>query len=134
MDSNSNRLAEPIEEMSALDLSGAQPKPHGSDTQDDSGSQARSDGSNYGPAGLGVMAVINQMIEDEDETEEREANGAPKFSATYIKNMLREYGHLYYPVAEINDILYLNHKGFSRFRNMDMFPDLKCLYYEGNGK
>ena len=74
------------------------------------------------------------MIEDTLETDDREADGAPKFSENYIARMLKEYGNLYYPYAHLNETLYLNHKGFCRIMNMHMFPDLKCLHIQCNGK
>lgn len=33
----------------------------------------------------------------------------------------------------MNEKLYLHYKGFRKFENMDLFPELKCLYFEGNG-
>jgi hypothetical protein len=102
-----------------------------SETQDDSGSVASAQGA---IAGLGVANAINDMIEDTLETDEREADGAPKFSENYIARMLKEYGNLYYPYAHLNETLYLNHKGFCRIMNMHMFPDLKCLHIQCNGK
>ena len=85
-------------------------------------------------AGVGVANAISQQIEETTETEDREADGAPKFSENYIARMLKESGNLYYPYPHLNETLYLNHKGFSRIMNMHMFPDLKCLHFQCNGK
>ena len=41
---------------------------------------------------------------------------------------------MYYRTPHLNEKLYLHYKGFSRFKNMEMFTELKCLYFEGNGK
>lgn len=39
----------------------------------------------------------------------------------------------YYRTAELNEKLYLHHKGFSYVRNLEQFTNLKCLYFEANG-
>ena len=47
--------------------------------------------------------------------------------------MLKNNQNLYYTTPEVNDQLYLHFKGYKEIRNMQMFPNLKCLYFEGNG-
>lgn len=39
----------------------------------------------------------------------------------------------YYRTFHLNEKLYLHYKGFRKFENMNLFPELKCLYFEGNG-
>lgn len=40
---------------------------------------------------------------------------------------------MYYRHFELNEKLFLHYKGFTELENMHLFPDLKCLYFEGNG-
>ncbi len=47
--------------------------------------------------------------------------------------MCKSHGNLYYHTPELNDILYLNCKGFRELKNFDLFPGLKCLYFQTNG-
>lgn len=47
--------------------------------------------------------------------------------------MLAKEWRNYYRTAYLNEKLYLHYKGFSYFKNMEQFTDLKCLYFEGNG-
>lgn len=120
-----------LQELDSLGGAGPNAKPpHGSDTLDDT---SHSQGSNSQHADLNIARAINVDIEVNTETEEREADGAPKFSLKYIKKMLYENSHMYYHVPENNDILYLNSKGLTVIRNMNMFPNLRCLFYEANG-
>jgi len=37
-----------------------------------------------------------------------------------------------YQVPELNDVLYLNNKGFSRIRNLDAFVNVKSLWLNNN--
>ncbi len=34
---------------------------------------------------------------------------------------------------EYNETLYLHYKGFQYIRNLEVFTELKCLQFEGNG-
>lgn len=78
---------------------------------------------------------IDEESDDDDEDsqstdeEQQEENGCPTFSKKYIHKMLKDAGNLYYPYPELNDTLWLNHKGFTSIRNMNLFPGLKCLHY-----
>lgn len=40
---------------------------------------------------------------------------------------------MYYRTLELNEKLYFHYKGFAKIENMQLFPELKCLYWEGNG-
>lgn len=40
---------------------------------------------------------------------------------------------MYYRTFELNEKLYFHYKGFAKIENMQLFPELKCLYWEGNG-
>jgi hypothetical protein len=51
----------------------------------------------------------------------------------FLINMLKNNKRLYIATPECNEILYLHQKGFKVMKNLEMFPDLKCLYFEGNG-
>lgn len=64
-----------------------------------------------------------------DEEEKR-----PILTQAYLKHMCKSDQKTYYSTPEVNDVLYLQDKGFKYIRNMDMFPDLKCLYFLRNGK
>ena len=75
--------------------------------------------------------MLNRDLPDEDE---KEADGSPILTQRYIKTMLAKEWRNYYRTAYLNEKLYLHYKGFSYFKNMEQFTDLKCLYFEGNGK
>ena len=66
--------------------------------------------------------------------DEKEADGSPILTLRYIKDLLSREWKQYYRTPHLNEKLYLHYKGFSYFRNMELFTDLKCLYFEGNGK
>ena len=66
--------------------------------------------------------------------DEKEEDGSPILTLRYIKNLLSKEWKQYYRTPHLNEKLYLHYKGFSHFKNMELFTDLKCLYFEGNGK
>jgi len=51
----------------------------------------------------------------------------------YLLDMFKKEWRQYYRTFELNEKLYLHYKGFEKLENMHLFPDLKCLYFEGNG-
>lgn len=63
--------------------------------------------------------------------EELEDQG-PRLTLEYIKKMLRSDSKTYYSTPELNEVLYLQCKGFSRIENLHIFPDLRCLYIQSN--
>lgn len=56
-----------------------------------------------------------------------------RLTRRWLDQFFRKEWKMYYRTIELNEKLYLHYKGFARLENMDLFPDLKCLYFEGNG-
>lgn len=78
--------------------------------------------------------MLNEEVDEnviflKDEVEKR-----PILTRAYIEHMCKNDQKTYYATPEVNDVLYLQNKNFKYIRNMDMFPDLKCLYFNQNGK
>jgi len=89
---------------------------NGSETLDDT---SRSETSAIEDRGSYAVAnAINRLI-NENEDNERDEYGNPIFTIGYIKKMCKSNGNLYYHTHELNDILYLNCKGFRELRNFD---------------
>ena len=59
-------------------------------------------------------------------------SGCPVLTEAYLKKFLNRNLNLYYGTPEVNDCLYLHRKGFKELKNMHLFPNLKCLYFEAN--
>ena len=70
---------------------------------------------------------------DETDDEARDENQCLVLTEKHIMKLLKNNQNLYYTTPEVNDQLYLHFKGYKEIRNMQMFPNLKCLYFEGNG-
>ena len=70
---------------------------------------------------------------NEEDVNARDEDDNPIMTRAALKHLLKTNKDKYYATPECNDILYLSHKRFKYFRNLDMFPELKCLYFEGNG-
>jgi len=64
----------------------------------------------------------------QDESEDQ----GPKLTLDYIKKMLRSDPKTYYSTHQLNEVLYLQCKGFSKIENLHLFPDLRCLYLQSN--
>jgi dynein assembly factor 1 len=62
----------------------------------------------------------------------QEESEGPKLTLDYIKKMLRSDPKTYYSTHELNEVLYLQCKGFSKIENLHLFPDLRCLYIQSN--
>lgn len=65
---------------------------------------------------------------------ERDRYGHPILTNRYLRELFRTEWKKYYRTPELNEKLYLHFKGFSKMQNLEQFTDLKCLYFEGNGK
>lgn len=71
----------------------------------------------------------DQAPEDQD----GENGGAVRCTRKWILDFFKKNWKQYYRTFELNEKLYFHYKGFERIENMDLFPELKCLYWEGNG-
>ena len=56
-------------------------------------------------------------------------DGRPVLTKEYIRGFLKTNRRHYYETPEANDLLYLHSKGFKEIDCMEMFPELKCLYF-----
>lgn len=68
-----------------------------------------------------------------DTEEENEGNTGLKLTRRWLVDFFKKEWRQYYRTMELNEKLYLHYKGFGAIRCMELFPDLKCLYFEGNG-
>ena len=58
--------------------------------------------------------------------------GIARCTVKWIKDLFFKEWKTYYGTFELNERLYFPYKGFERIENMELFPALKCLYWEGN--
>ena len=65
---------------------------------------------------------------------ERDQYGHPLLTNRFLRDLFRTEWKKYYRTPELNEKLFLHFKGFSRIQNLGQFKQLKCLYFEGNGK
>jgi hypothetical protein len=70
---------------------------------------------------------------DTSDQDDQAENGARRCSRKWILELFKKEWKLYYRTFELNEKLYFHYKGFAKIENMELFPDLKCLYWEGNG-
>ena len=70
----------------------------------------------------------------QDAEPERDEAGHPVLTNRYLRELFRTEWQKYYRTPELNEKLYLHYKGFSHMHNLSQFKELKCLYFEGNGK
>ena len=68
-----------------------------------------------------------------EEEEEKEADGSPKLTMRFLRELVKKEPKKYYRTPYLNDKLFLHFKGFHYIRNMEQFTDLKCVYFESNG-
>ncbi|KAJ3310310.1 Dynein assembly factor 1, axonemal [Boothiomyces sp. JEL0838] len=62
---------------------------------------------------------------------EVDEKGNTLMTLAYLKQLCKE--QKVYQTPELNDILYLHFKGFSKIENLDLYTGLKSLWLEGNG-
>lgn len=70
----------------------------------------------------------------QDSEPERDQYGHPVLTNRYLRELFRTEWKKYYRTPELNEKLFLHFKGFSKMQNLGQFHQLKCLYFEGNGK
>lgn len=75
--------------------------------------------------------LVGGRYEEEDEKEE---DGAPILTNRWLRELFKKEHRKYYRTPELNDKLFIHYKGFSYMKNLEQFTQLKCLYFEGNGK
>lgn len=78
------------------------------------------------------VALSHHQHSESSEQEDNE-DGSPKLTRKWLLQFLSKDWKHYYRTFELNEKLYLHFKGFSKFNCMDLFPQLKTLYFEGNG-
>ena len=71
---------------------------------------------------------------NENDREARDENNCRILTRAFLQTVLKSNPKLYYETPEINDILHLHQVGFQYLHNMELFPELKCLYAQQNGK
>ena len=67
------------------------------------------------------------------DNEENEEGGGLRLTRRWLQNFFTQEWRQYYRHFELNEKLFLHYKGFMKIENMHLFPDLKTLYFEGNG-
>jgi hypothetical protein len=75
----------------------------------------------------------SQRGDTSDADEQNDQNGARRCTRKWILELFKKEWKMYYRTFELNEKLYFHYKGFEKIENMELFPDLKCLYWEGNG-
>ena len=68
----------------------------------------------------------------DNDNRDGEYTGPRRCSRKWIAEHFKKEWKMYYRTFELNEKLYFHYKGFERIENMNLFPDLKCLYWEGN--
>ena len=71
--------------------------------------------------------------QDTDEDCNNNEYGPKRITRKWLLEFFKKDWKTYYRTFELNERLYLHYKGFNRLENMHLFPELKCLYFEGNG-
>lgn len=77
---------------------------------------------------------MGRGLRDYPVEKEKEEDGSPILTNKYLGEMFAREWRQYYRTAYLNEKLYLHYKGFSYMKNLEQFTQLKCLYFEGNGK
>ena len=63
---------------------------------------------------------------------EKQSDERNRMSREFFVQFLKSDPEQYLQTPELNEILYLNYKGFGEILNLEQFPNVKCLYLEGN--
>jgi len=69
----------------------------------------------------------------QDENNDDDEFGPKRITRKWLLEFFKKDWKTYYRTFELNERLYLHYKGFSELRCMELFPELKCIYFEGNG-
>jgi dynein assembly factor 1 len=92
------------------------------------------DSMSYRPHRIGDHTTqIAYLFGDDAPEEEKEPDGSPVLTKRFLLELFKKEWRRYYRTPELNEKLFLHYKGFSYIKNMHVFTDLKCLYFEGNG-
>jgi dynein assembly factor 1, axonemal len=75
----------------------------------------------------------SQEVTSSNATESEDEDGPLRMTVKWFKEFFKKEWRTYYRTFELNEKLYLHFKGFNKIENMHLFPELKCLYFEGNG-
>jgi len=89
--------------------------------------------SDRGTAGTKDESTSKEVTSSNATESEDEEGGPLRMTVKWFKEFFKKEWRTYYRTFELNEKLYLHFKGFNKFENMHLFPELKCIYFEGNG-
>lgn len=61
-----------------------------------------------------------------------EKEKAPRLTLSFLKKLLFTDDRNYYSDPQLNEVLYLMYRGFSKVENLHIFTNLRCLYLQSN--